>query len=344
MRLHHALLLAASLALPCPALSDDIYFVESPVPCNTLERFEEGKVFLTTPQVFCGKFRGRVKIDGFVPPEREVEIYVDGESWEKQRVQKLDVSSIASLTVNTEALDIGNNSLAPKPEPQVSDLTTGVMNVLQSRPYQDYIAAESDRLASEFLGISLDELRQRTNQLRMDTPKDGIIPRTDRIFVFISKSVPLPILRAYVRSLDLLRDPNAVFVMRGLVGGLADLKPMREFVESIVKVDPTCSESLDASAPCPRYAAEVLVDPLLFERFGITVVPSFVYASDVRKTASVTPGEGKSDGLTETDIGSFYGISGDMSLDGALEEINLDAESQCLEVVVEKLRQGFYQK
>ena len=86
-------------------------------------------------------------------------------------------------------------------------------------------------------------------------------------------------------------------------------------------------------------ASPVLIDPLLFRRYAVTQVPTFVYSRDVRLPA----GQSGSEGIPEKIIvGTHCAIAGDVSLDYAVEALNREAGSPSLAALAEALRKGFH--
>jgi len=136
----------------------------------------------------------------------------------------------------------------------------------------------------------------------------------ERIYVFISSSVPVHTLRNYARDFDAIKTSMAVMVMRGFVDGMKKAGPTLGFVRKILVKDPSCD-----GRKCEVYRVPVLIDPLLFRKYGINVVPAVVYAA-------------KGD--------ESYALYGDVSLDGALEMINKEAKSSRLDCLVRRLRRG----
>jgi type-F conjugative transfer system pilin assembly protein TrbC len=145
----------------------------------------------------------------------------------------------------------------------------------------------------------------------------------EKIYLFISSSMPKITLRNYAQDLDKLRDKNIIIVMRGFLGGVKFIKPTLEFIESIHKKSPSCDP---INSPCDAYNANIYIDPQAFARYGITNVPAFVYT---RKE-------------NETDLSDAYQVSGDVSFEYALEIIEKESKSSQISNVLKKLRKGFY--
>ena len=159
----------------------------------------------------------------------------------------------------------------------------------------------------------------------------AILKEDERIYIFVSSSVPKDTLRNYARDIDRLGQPRMSIVMRGFVSGMTKVRPTLEFLRRVLFKDENCD-----SDKCEAYHAPVLIDPLLFRRYGIEAVPAIVYAKGVRIMDS-TVSEGLGEGA---ETGDYYILYGDAALEGALELINSEARSRSLDCLVWKIRRG----
>ena len=98
-----------------------------------------------------------------------------------------------------------------------------------------------------------------------------------RVYLFISKSVPLDTLRNYAKTIEDMKDKEVTMVLRGFVGGMAKIMPTVEFIQSIIKKDSSCDFGQEK---CPVYTVNINVDPMLFRQYGIIEVPSIVCVKD----------------------------------------------------------------
>lgn len=87
-----------------------------------------------------------------------------------------------------------------------------------------------------------------------------------RLVVFISESVPMPVLRAYARS---LHKVDGVMVLRGMKGGMGKVAPTMRFVAEIIKTDALCKNKA-----CPSYDVPIFIDPILYAQYAIKRVPA----------------------------------------------------------------------
>jgi len=159
----------------------------------------------------------------------------------------------------------------------------------------------------------------------------AILKEDERVYIFISSSVPKETLRNYARDLDALGQPRMSIVMRGFVGGMTKVRPTLEFFRGVLFKDDNCDPG-----KCEAYRAPILIDPLLFRRYGIEDVPAVVYARGVSVVDS-TVSEGLGEGA---ETGDYYILYGDAVLDGALEVLNSVPRVRSLDCLVWKLRRG----
>ncbi len=159
----------------------------------------------------------------------------------------------------------------------------------------------------------------------------AILMEDERIYIFVSSSVPKDTLRNYAMDIDSLREPQISIVMRGFVGGMTKVRPTLEFLKGVLFKNGNCD-----SDKCEAYRAPMLIDPLLFRRYGIETVPAIVYASGVSSMDSAV-----SEGVEMGKAADYYVLYGDVALDGSLGIIQREARSKSLECLVRKLRRGY---
>ncbi|MDW7711207.1 MAG: TrbC family F-type conjugative pilus assembly protein [Deferrisomatales bacterium] len=194
---------------------------------------------------------------------------------------------------------------------------------LRSPEYLERLEAEKERLHREVFGQVLEAFPEASGS--GGSPSGGL-PPTDRIFLFISKSIPLETLRNYARDVAEIGDPRIVMVLRGFVGGMKHVLPTRRFVLNVLGKDLACDP--DAQSDCEVYPASLVIDPLLFRRYDVQEVPAVVYALGVEST----PLGGAHGLLMETE--RFWRLSGDAGLNALLRRINQDAKSLALTAMI----------
>ncbi len=157
----------------------------------------------------------------------------------------------------------------------------------------------------------------------------SILKKDERIYIFISSSVPKETLQNYARDLDALGEPKISLVIRGFVGGMTKVRPTLEFLKGVLFKDGNCD-----SDKCEAYRAPVLIDPLLFRHYEIEAVPAIVYSKGGRGMPVVN------EKVKEGEAGDYYVLFGDAAIDGALEFINREARAGSLNCLLWTLRRG----
>lgn len=201
-----------------------------------------------------------------------------------------------------------------------------------SPEYWKKIHAEIERLKSEQFA----EILRGYEKGSEAEPKDAALPSDERLYIFMSSSVPLSTLRTYASELDKLNDSGVSMVMRGFVDGMKHFKPTLEFVRSILVKDSTCDLSAEK---CEAYNAAIIIDPLVFRKYGIERVPAIAY---IRGTSleDVAMSEGEGENLKGSQ--DTYIVYGDVSVECALETIAEETKSDRVNNLIKKLRKGFY--
>jgi len=171
---------------------------------------------------------------------------------------------------------------------------------------------------------------------RKEKNQNTFLMPDERIYLFVSSSMPLSTLKNYASDLDKLSDPNIIMVMRGFVGGLRFIKPTLAFIDSILIKDPNCDPK---RKKCDAYQASINIDPALFSTYGVQTVPAIVYARGVNEM-EMEMEEGQ--GTTSAAALDAFMVTGDVTFDYALEMITRESKSSQTENILKKLRRGFY--
>lgn len=185
----------------------------------------------------------------------------------------------------------------------------------QSEAFQAKIQKERNRLAEKFFGVK----QKGVDDNNPKADRDGGPVTDDRIYLFVSSSVPLITLRNYAGDVARLKDPRFVLVMRGFVGGAKRIGPTASFIADVLKADPNCE--LSANRECALREIPFIVDPTLFREAGIEKVPAVGFIPGGTQKAS------------EPLI-----VYGDTSLGYALERMARESSSRDLKQLAEKLK------
>lgn len=200
---------------------------------------------------------------------------------------------------------------------------------------QENIQAEIERLKRERFADVLRDYAGSAAGVRKVMSHSRLAP-DERIYIFISSSVPESTLRTYAAALDELGDPNISMVLRGFIDGMKLFGPTLDFVRKIIVKDPCCDPS---TTRCDAYKAGIVIDPLLYRAYRIETVPTIAY---VRGVALIDPQ--LSEGIGENLAGpqEAYIVRGDVSLGYALEQIRRKTKSESVGALLRKLQGGFY--
>jgi conjugal transfer pilus assembly protein TrbC len=301
--------------------------VSAPDRCSKLERVEGDKVFLGSGPSNCETGQGEfaVTVDSRV---KRLSIYVDGKLWREQPAILIDVGAIRDATEKAmgQKLAMPKNYHMEKGRLKAEELS----KYFNSKAYQDKIKTESERLQAEVFGDQLEGFRPQNG-----ITKGSKLASKERIYLFVSSSVPIQTLRNYAADLDKLGDPNISMVMRGFVEGMKYMKPTLDFLAKVIAEDPGCNVK---ESKCAAYDINFMIDPLLFRMYGIEVVPAIVYARNV-SVADTAMSEG-AEGNAK--VGDYYVLYGDVSLEHALELFYSETRSKSMESLLKAIRKGFY--
>lgn len=186
-------------------------------------------------------------------------------------------------------------------------------DTFHSPEFQERLRCEQERLEKEVFDQYIRSWKKTGQQtVAKQGGLQGSLEAGERVYLFLSSSVPDETVHAYVGAVAKIAEPHLSLVMRGVVGGL-ESKMGVQYFSRILKQDPACR---DTQKRCPRYQVPIKIASNLFTRYGITRVPAVVY----------------SDGT------SSFLIQGDAALDYLLERINREAGSESLTYLIKKIR------
>ena len=189
-------------------------------------------------------------------------------------------------------------------------------DLFHSPEFQERVQCEQQRLEKEVFAGYTRPWKKKTRQRATEQKEQvGSLAAGEKVFLFISSSVPDETVHAYIAALDRAGDPHLSLVMRGFVGGLVRARATKDqsYFGRILKKELDCPRT---QTPCERYKVAIRLKPSLFTRYGITRVPAVIY---------------------EHEKNSFL-IQGDAGLDYLLEKINREVQSKGLASLIKKIR------
>ncbi|MFA7463823.1 MAG: type-F conjugative transfer system pilin assembly protein TrbC [Syntrophales bacterium] len=311
--------------------------VSTPTPCHTVERVEGSRVYLKAPEGSCIRSPGKVQVE-MGESASVVSIFVDGVMWKRERVGEITSPEIREFIRRGESaadkidLEANPHSGEGRESAEKADL------FYRSDEFQNRLEMEAETITGEFFGEAADEKRTDAAEYYSDAAgRSGKLPPDERIYILVSSSVPLQTLRSYAHDVDRLRDGNIVIILRGFIRGMKKIKPTLDFIQAVRAGSEACRHG---DANCGIYNAAVLIDPLIFHRYGVEEAPAFVYARKVKvRDPAMSLGA-----VGNAGAGDYFLLRGDVSLEYALAAINREAGSPFLDAVLDSLRGSFYQK
>jgi len=320
---------AVIIAVPVIAYGDSATmrqtFIDTPDACYQVEQQKDDRVYLKAVGV-CGAKPGRAFIKS---NSDRVKIYVEGELWKEMSPQPLAIPDIEVTLKKAEEL---SNSIKIPSNPSETNMVAVAKSVnayYQSPDFQRSLLTESERIKKEVLGSALEQYYPDSEK---DLPLKGKLGEDERIYVFVSSSMPLQTIRNYATSIARYGDPKIMMVLRGFVGGVGKIQPTIDLVGRLVQRDPVCNPL--TSGECEILPVPFGVDPLLFRRYGIDRVPAVVYARGV-KAEDAGLSEGDSNNATASEHWSAFG---DPSLEYIVDQMQRESGSQGLLKLVDSSR------
>ena len=230
-------------------------------------------------------------------------------------------SKVDALQVKAKNIEIQLPSQLNKP---ASDNAATGATALDPRNLTDDSegAREAQRAVSEFseegaCGVPIEQDHhemeiyptQETEQI-----ESTFLRPDEKIYVFISSSMPTSTVRAYMSRLAAVKDAQVMAVMFGMIGGIKNKNASAEYFGKIMLVDQDCVDIPEF--PCERMPLKIKIDPGIFKKYDITAVPSVVFVSG----------------------DNYWSIEGDSSLEYLLGKINIYARNSNLSKIINIIR------
>ncbi len=298
---------------PAPKASQTV-FIPAPSPCHVIDVIKNQKIYLKTATKQCIQMLGQVKVT--LPRDiTSVDIYVDGSFWKKQKVQSFNQDDVRELMKSSTTMQnttvIEENRFSEGGEKRAKALN----QFFRSADYQSRLKEETHRIKQEVFNLPV-----AANAEEERTGKGRLLSSQERVYLFISSSMPMATLRNYIRDLDHIGNGNITVVMRGFINGMKQAGPTLQFVSEIMVKDPSCRVK---ESQCPARNINLVVDPLLFRKYSIIQVPALVY---VPSQTDLDPED--SEGLGEAP--PHYALLGDASLEYLLETLHQETQARSI--------------
>jgi len=218
-----------------------------------------------------------------------------------------------------------------------------VAEITNTLEWQDKMAKEKARVERFLRGESaeLDQIlvkeEQKQQKKQTQAAAKGFLSQTERLYLFVSSSMPEHAVRRYVSSVALTGDKNITVVLRGAIGGVSKIGPTAAYIAKLTREDDSCDfKTMD----CKLHAVDVVIDPLLYRMHKVERVPALVYVPHINVT-NPQMSEGDEENLSEAPKG--YKISGHASFEALVAGIQEKAKSPSLERMLSFMKdRGFY--
>lgn len=163
---------------------------------------------------------------------------------------------------------------------------------------------------------------------KKDSLLEDPVPYDERFYIFMSASVPENVWKTYTEDLKNIGSKRIIIVLRGCIGpkGCTYIKPTLEFLQRVVFNNGNETRGV-----------EIQIDPYLFRRYSVKVVPTFVYVKGL-KVKNPTFSEGLEENIESNP--QVLVLKGDISIRGAVEKFLENADFAGLKKLDEIFR-GF---
>jgi type-F conjugative transfer system pilin assembly protein TrbC len=321
-RLWHKLTIAAVfITVPAMARGDAATtrpaFIDTPDACYQVERQVGESVYLKA----AGRCEGKPGRAFITSKSDMVKIFVEGLLWKEMKAQPLSIPDIEVSLKKAEALGTSITIPTNASEKKMMEAAELTNVVYQSPEFQGRLQAETERIKQALFGDAIEQYYPDSDN---PAPTQEKLGADERIYVFVSSSMPLQTIRNYAASIARYGDPRIMLVLRGFVGGVGKIQPTIDLVGRVVQRNPACNPVKEGE--CEILPVPFGVDPLLFRRYGIDHVPAVVYARGVKaEDAGLSEGDAKNAAVSE-----YWLAFGDASLEYIVEQMQRGSDSQGL--------------
>lgn len=289
-------------------------FIDTPDQCLIVEKAEGANVYLKAAGK-CNGIPGRAYLNDIVG---KVNVYVDGKFWKEEEGSQLSMLDVSATLEKAQEAAKKISLPENRYEEAMRVEANKVHEFYKSPAFQQRLAEETQRIKNEMFAAQLKNYAEP--QPKKEQKAEARLRQDERIYLFVSSSMPMSTIRNYVASMARLNDPNATIVMRGFVDGMTKVGPTIAFTSRALKQNTSCENQ------CNMYKVNFIIDPLLFRRYAINRVPAVVFATGVKPSFPED-----SDGAENTKVSAHHVVFGDASLEYILEKIRQETSSASLQ-------------
>ncbi|QKF59285.1 TrbC family F-type conjugative pilus assembly protein [Aliarcobacter lanthieri] len=183
------------------------------------------------------------------------------------------------------------------------------------------VEIETKRMQGE--NVFLENMKQDSTRLTKKELDFQKFLETNRIYIFMSESVPMNIWHTYGKLMNDHKLYNTSMVLRGCIGG------------NCTKIGPTASFILNLKQYDKQNEINpnVIIDPLLFRKYNIEKAPCVVFAENTQ-TRDLSQSEGNDENFNAKNT---YKSCGAWDLIWHLKEIQKKANNLELEQIIKYL-------
>jgi type-F conjugative transfer system pilin assembly protein TrbC len=308
-------------------LANAVGFIDTNDSCLVVEKEEGSVVFLKRVGECTGKpGRAFVKSD----EKSNVRIFIDGHYVEDAAVKPLQMVDISNVMEKAASMGKGIKTEENRFAAEGIKAAEKVKEFYDSPEFQEKLKVETERLQKSLFSEQFESYYKDSNA---KTSSKGMgLGDDERLYIFVSSSIPVSVLRTYAVDVSKLGGRRVIMVMRGFVDGMTKIMPTMEFVSRVLQTDPACSAK--NGEKCNILAIPFIVDPMLFRRYGIETVPSFAYVKGLKST---DPDMSEGVGNHAKVSGDVLKLSGDASLKYVIEQFHNSTKARSLENFINNL-------
>jgi type-F conjugative transfer system pilin assembly protein TrbC len=259
----------------------------------------------------------------------------NGKPWKTVEVKAFDARDVRKAVEKSREFKLDTGKALRRDHDAAAGKAQQLYARYKDAAYQNHLANERSRIADEVFEpamVKAGKFKTSMEKENIQPKEEGVLLPSQRIYLFISSSVPEITLRNYAADIANNASVDIVMVMRGMIGGVSPegMQHTKQFVHDITKIDPLCT-----SGDCESLRTGVQIDPELFRRFEINRVPATVFVEGVERVDGQRGSEGNQENVR---VGRFFKVEGDYSLAHNLGAINSSADNEQLGAVIDMLR------